>query len=83
MKKPEIEVNYVLTDNLTQLTEVYVSIEGDHYVHAYVGKQGELRVNSVRIQEDADIEKNKQELVTTELRVFNARVWRDFANGAI
>jgi len=78
MKKPEIEVKlYDANDAFT-----YVPLPGDHYVHAFIGKQGELRINSVRVAEDADIEKNKQELVITEYVVFAKGIWSFFQNTA-
>lgn len=78
MKVPSVRVKPNSDNDAVE----YVPLEGDHFVHAIVGKHGELRINSVCVQDDADIEKNKQELTTTPIIVWSANSWRRFNNGA-
>jgi len=59
--------------------DVYAKFPGDTHIHAIIGKHGELRVHSSKLNTDAEIEsKNLPKEVYTVLAVYNAREWESY-----
>lgn len=76
MQTPTISV---YTKRAPVTPDVYEKLPGDTYIHALLGKHGELRIHSSKQNPDAEIEsKNLPKEVYTVIAVYNATEWESY-----